>query len=144
MTKSKYTKAAEKFLETINKENIMSDFNQNVWNNALERVKDSIEFDPAWNNGTGYMNGLVENKVEVAMRFFDTDTKRAGLIFPLCEGKATAVIFERYGRDEGNFVLMAQIKFHEKVDRYTKQLIESLFARNVESNDGIVGFLQNL
>ena len=68
-----------------------------IWNSLP-----AVEFKGEWHNGTGYMNGARQEKIESPVRFTD-NWDRKGLLIPTNDG--SLVVFERYSDgDQGVIV----------------------------------------
>ncbi len=60
----------------------------------------TIQFNPEWNNGTGYLNGAVCDSSITQPASFTTNDGRRGFVFPDVFGD-NIVIFERYSNASG-------------------------------------------
>ena len=85
---------------------IVADIANDIFDEAHARF-DRIEFDPAWKNGTGYLDGATRLQLEKPVSFID-DHGRRGVIIPNSFGKGSLVVFRRYSLEPSILVFNAE------------------------------------
>ena len=93
---------------------------QNTFNKFFNAVNETVEFDPSWKNGTGYLDGICrqENLVKPGQVVKTIDDHGRKVLIAGTKQGAVAV-FERYIDDENGVIVC---NFPWEIDREKSEL----------------------
>ncbi len=73
-----------------------------IFNAAFDRINATVQFNPDWKNGTGYLNGAVVEQISETSKSVD-DHGRKIILIPAVVGNI--VLFERYKNGEHGVIV---------------------------------------